>query len=134
MKRMPLAIERWESVASTRDFALLDELLADDVVFESPIVHTPQVGRVITTRYLIGAVQVLGGPRARFVRRWFEDRSAVLELETEIDGVKINAVDIIGWNSEDRISHFKVMVRPLKAINVLRQAMDQLLTASSTES
>jgi hypothetical protein len=56
----------------------------------------------------------------------------VLELETEIDGVKINAVDIISWNSEDQISHFKVMVRPLKAINVLHQAMNQLLAASST--
>jgi hypothetical protein len=70
MKRIPLAIERWESVASKRDFALLDQLLADDVVFESPIVHTPQVGRAITTRYLVGAVQLLGGPQARFVRRW----------------------------------------------------------------
>jgi hypothetical protein len=59
---MPLAIERWESIASKRDFALLDQLLADDVVFESPIVYTPQVGRAITARYLIGAVQVLGGP------------------------------------------------------------------------
>jgi len=63
MKRIPLAIERWESVASKRDFALLDQLLADDVVFESPIVHTPQVGRAITTRYLVGAVRCWAVPR-----------------------------------------------------------------------
>jgi hypothetical protein len=134
MSIVPIAIERWESIASTRDFALLDQLLADDVVFESPVVHTPQVGRAITTRYLTGAVQVLGGPKARFVRRWFAEDSAVLELETEVDGVKINAVDIISWNSENRISHFKVMVRPLKAINVLHQAMAQLLADSGTRS
>src|SRR5262245_23275894 len=134
MKRIPLAIERWESVASKRDFALLDQLLADDVVFESPIVHTPQVGRAITTRYLIGAVQVLGGPEARFVRQWFAEQSAVLELETEIDGVKINAVDIISWNSEDRINHFKVMVRPLKAINAVHQAMGRQLATSGATS
>jgi len=75
---------------------------------------------------------VLGGPQARFVRRWFAEDSAVLEIETEIDGVKINAVDIIGWNSKDQINHFKVMVRPLKAINVLHQAMAQILAATST--
>ena len=91
--------------------------------------HTPQVGRAITTRYLIAAVQLLGGHEARLVRRWFAEESAVLELETEIDGVKINLVDIISWNSEDRINHFKVMVRPQKAINLLHQAMGQLLAA-----
>ncbi|MEY9537979.1 hypothetical protein ABIE85_001039 [Bradyrhizobium diazoefficiens] len=57
----------------------------------------------------------------------------MLELQTEIDGVKLNAVDIISWNSEDRINHFKVMVRLLKAINVLQQAMAQLLAASAAE-
>lgn len=131
MRTTPSAIERWVSIARNRDFALLEQLLADDVVFESPIVHTPQIGRAITTRYLMGAVQVLGGPEARFVRRWCAEGSAVLELETEIDGVKINAVDIISWNSDDQITHFKVMVRPLKAINVLHQAMSRLMATSS---
>ena len=126
---LPLAVERWEVIANTRNYALLDGLLADDVVFESPIVHTPQIGAAITKKYLIAAVQVLGGPKARFVNHWLADHSAVLELEAEVDGVKINAVDIISWNAEDRITHFKVMVRPLKAINVLHQAMGRLLAA-----
>ena len=129
----PLAVERWETIANTRDFALIDELLADDVVFESPIVHTPQIGRAITAKYLAAAVRILGGPKANFVRRWFADQSAVLELETEVDGVKVNAVDIISWNAEGRINYFKVMVRPLKAIEIVHRAMGQLFADARAE-
>ena len=130
----PLASEHWEKIAESGDFDLLDQLLADDVVFESPIVHAPQVGRAITKTYLIAAVQVLNSPESRWVNRWFGEQSAVLELETRIDGLTINAVDIISWNSEDRINHFKVMVRPLKAINALHQAMGRQLAASGATS
>jgi hypothetical protein len=129
-----LASERWEQIAESGDFDLLDDLLADDVVFESPIVHTPQLGRAIAKAYLVAAVRVLKSPEARFVNRWFAEQSAVLELETKIDGVTINAVDIICWNSEGRINHFKVMVRPLKAINALHQAMGRQLAMSDAKS
>jgi hypothetical protein len=129
-----LASERWEHIAASGDFDLLDQLLADDVVFESPIVHTPQVGRAITKAYLVAAVQALNGPEARFVNRWLGDHSAVLELESQIDGLTINAVDIISWNSEGRINRFKVMVRPLKAINALHQAMGRQLATSGAKS
>jgi hypothetical protein len=128
------ASERWEQIAGSGDFGLLDRLLADDVIFESPVVHTPQLGRAITKAYLVAAVQVLGGPDFRWVNRWFSEQSAVLELETRIDGLTINAVDIISWNSEGRITHFKVMVRPLKAINALHQAMGRQLAASLAKS
>ena len=80
--------ERWEHIAASGDFDQLDELLADDVVFESPVVHTPQLGRAITKAYLVAAVQVLGSPEFRWVNRWFAERSAVLELETRIDGLR----------------------------------------------
>ena len=128
------ASERWEQIAESGDFDLLDELLADDVIFESPVVHTPQVGRAITKAYLVAAVQVLKGPEFRWVNRWFSEQSAVLELETRLDGLTINAVDIISWNSQGRITHFKVMVRPLKAINALHQAMGQQLASSPATS
>ena len=127
---LPVAIERWENIAKTGNFETLGQLLADDIVFESPIVHTPQIGRDVARKSLMGEVRVLGGPDSRFVRRWFAEQSAVLELEAQVEGIKINAVDIIGWNAEDRIEHFKVMVRPLKAINVLHQAMGQMLSSN----
>jgi hypothetical protein len=127
---IPPAIERWEHIVKSRDMDLLDQLLADDVVFESPVVHTPQVGRAITRTYLVAALQVLTGPEFRYVGRWLSEQSAVLEFETQLAGLTINGVDIISWNSEDRINRFKVMVRPLKAINAVHQAMGRQLAAS----
>src|SRR5262249_17632897 len=123
-------LERWEHVVKGRDLDLLDQLLADDMVFESPVVHTPQFGRAITRAYLVAALQVLNGPEFRYVRSWLGEQSAVLEFETRLAGLTINGVDIISWNSEDRINRFKVMIRPLKAINAVHQAMGQQLSAS----
>jgi hypothetical protein len=131
---IPPAIERWEHVVKSRDLDLLDQLLADDAVFESPVVHTPQVGRAITRTYLVAALQVLTGPEFRYVGHWLGEQSAVLEFATRLAGLTINGVDIIGWNSEDRINRFKVMIRPLKAINAVHQAMGQQLAAGGPKS
>ncbi len=123
----PAAIQAWHAYMETIDPARLDALLAEEVVFESPVVHTPQRGKAITTKYLLGAAAVLGGPSFRYLRTWYGERSAVLEFACEIEGIAVNGVDIIDWDEADRITHFKVMVRPLKAINVLHQQMGAML-------
>lgn len=124
----PLAIENWHKAMKQRDPALLDQLLADDVVFQSPVVHTPQKGKPITSLYLTAAMQVLGNDQFRYVGEWFGETSAVLEFETVIEGISINGIDMIGWNDAGQINSFKVMVRPLKAINMLHQMMGAMLT------
>jgi len=124
----PATIERWHETAQARDPARLEALLAEDVVFQSPVVHTPQRGKAITTKYLAAALAVLGGADFRYVAQWIGETSAVLEFTTSIDGIEVNGVDI-GWNDEDRIMSFKVMLRPLKAIEVVRQRMAAALTA-----
>jgi hypothetical protein len=96
-------------------------------VFESPVVHTPQRGRDITFKYLLGADKVLGGPGFSYVGEWRSDSGAVLEFENVIEGIRINGVDIITFGSDGRITHFKVMVRPLKAINLLHRLMGEQL-------
>ena len=116
-------IERWHEIARARDPAGLEALLAEDVVFLSPVVHAPQRGKAITTKYLSAALAVLGGESFRYVGQWLGENSAVLEFATSLDGVEVNGVDIIGWNAEGRIDSFKVMVRPLKAIEAVRQKM-----------
>jgi len=123
----PAPIARWHEIAASRNPAALDALLADDVVFQSPVVHTPQAGKPITTAYLTAAVQVLGGEKFHYMDEWLGPSSAVLEFATEIDGIQINGVDIIGWNEAGLITSFKVMVRPLKAINILHQKMATML-------
>jgi hypothetical protein len=103
------------------------DLLDPEAVFESPVVHTPQRGREITFKYLLGADKVLGGPGFTYIGEWRSDTGAVLEFENEIDGIRINGVDIITFGNDGRITHFKVMVRPLKAINLLHRLMGQQL-------
>lgn len=116
-------LQRWHDYIAKGDPAALDDLLADDVVFESPVVHTPQRGKAITLQYLRAAGQVLGGPGFTYVGEWRAEGSAVIEFEHEVEGIRINGVDMIWWNEDGKIVRFKVMVRPLKAINLLHQMM-----------
>lgn len=126
----PAAIENWHRVVKSKDPKGLDDILADDVVFQSPVVHTPQRGKAITMTYLTAAMHVLNNDdRFRYVGEWFGPDSAILEFETEIDGIVINGIDMIGWNKEGKIDRFKVMVRPLKAINLLHSLMAERLAA-----
>ena len=121
-------LDKWYAyIMRSHDPAALWDLLHPDAVFESPVVHTPQRGREITFKYLAGAVKVLGGPSFSFVREWRNERGAVVEFEGEIDGVRINGVDIITTGDDGRITHFKVMVRPLKALNLLHRLMGEQL-------
>jgi hypothetical protein len=122
------ALDGWYAYMKTHDHAALRDLLHPEVVFESPVVHTPQRGREITFKYLASAGKVLGGAGFRYVGEWRGDNGVVLEFETEIDGIKINGVDIITFTDDgNQIAHFKVMVRPLKAINLLHRLMGEQL-------
>src|SRR2546430_2714888 len=127
MTMNPKAIETWESIVESGDLSLLDPLLAEDAVFESPVAHTAQVGRSKARAYLSGAVKALKSSHFHFVGRWFCNRSAVLEFRTRLDGLDVNGVDIISWNAADQITHFKVMVRPLKAIQAVQEAISRQL-------
>ncbi len=123
------ALETWHRLVREHDPAGLDDLLADDVVFHSPVVHTPQRGKALTRTYLGAAFKVFFNPSFRYVRELQQGDHAVLEFETEIDGIVVNGVDMITWNSEGRIVDFKVMLRPLKANNLIHQKMGQMLEA-----
>ena len=116
------ALDKWYGYMKSHDKAALWDLLHPDAVFESPVVHTPQRGRDITFKYLSSAEQVLGGEGFKYVGEWRSDNGAVLEFVKEIDGITINGVDIITF-ADGQITHFKVMVRPLKAMNLLHQLM-----------
>ncbi|MEZ6028710.1 MAG: nuclear transport factor 2 family protein [Hyphomonadaceae bacterium] len=124
---VPETIRRWHRIALENLPDELAGILAEDAVFESPVVHTPQQGRAIVEAYLRGALKVLNTSHFRYGGEWYGDRSAVLEFFSEVDGVKINGVDIIAWNEAGLITHFKVMVRPLKAINKLHEKMGEYL-------
>jgi SnoaL-like domain len=121
-------IERWHAFLSGgHDPAALDALLADDVVFYSPAVFSPQEGRAKTAMYLSAAAKVFGGTDFHYVGEWFAERSAVLEFAATIDGIYVNGVDMITWNEDERIVSFKVMMRPFKGLQAIMPRMAELL-------
>ncbi|MEQ8659528.1 MAG: nuclear transport factor 2 family protein [Gammaproteobacteria bacterium] len=123
-------ITTWHRLVRERDPRGLDALLDEDAVFVSPVVHTPQRGRAKAAAYLTAAFDVFFDPGFRYVREIVGEHDAMLEFEVELDGIAVNGVDIIKWNDAGRIVEFKVMLRPLKAINVVHQRMAALLAAT----
>jgi hypothetical protein len=117
-------LARWHAcMESEGDAAALSAIIADDCVFHSPVVHTPQSGKPIVMAYLLAAAQTLGNDSFHYVRELVDGDEMMLEFVTEMEGITVNGVDIIHWNAEGKISDFKVMVRPLKAINKVWEMM-----------
>ena len=123
----PPVIQRWISIIENGRTDELDALLADDVVFFSPAVFTPQEGRHKTALYLTAAAKVFGTKDFHYVEQWYKDESAILEFAATIDGIYVNGVDMIHWNDDGQIVSFKVMLRPLKALQAIIPAMAELL-------
>jgi hypothetical protein len=122
-------LDAWHRLVREHDPSGLNALLADDAIFYSPVVHTPQRGKALTAGYLTAAFQVFFNPTFRYVREIAGASDAMLEFETVIDGVLVNGVDIIKWNASGQIVEFKVMIRPLKAINLIHQRMAAMLAS-----
>ena len=128
MTEHPIAL--WHRLVQERNPRGLDALLDVNAVFLSPVVHAPQRGKKLAAMYLAAAFQVFCNPTFRYVREIVGSTDAMLEFETEIDGVLVNGVDIIKWNEAGQIVEFKVMLRPLKAINLVHQLMAAMLQAN----
>jgi len=125
-------LETWHRMVRTGDASALPALVAEDAVFYSPVVHSPRQGRDQMVMYLGAAFKVVRNPSFRYVREIVGERDAMLEFETTMDGVQVNGVDIITWNEAGRIVEFKVMIRPLKGINIVHQKMLEALQAGTS--
>lgn len=121
----PLGI--WHQAIKEKNTDYLRQILADDVVLHSPIVHTLIEGKKIVTLYLMAAFHTFVTSEFRYVRELANEKTAILEFTTEIDGIFVNGVDMISWNEEGLITDFKVMVRPLKAVNLIHKKMEMML-------
>lgn len=131
-------IKKWHDHIKGEFPGGLNKLLADDVIFYSPIVFSPQNGKELTTLYLMAAGNTFGGDKAKdgtlegssfkYTKEILEGNQAMLEFETQIDGKYINGVDIITFNESGKISEFKVMIRPLQAVQIIHEQMQKMLT------
>ena len=124
---MAIALDSWHDIIRNGDASALDTLIADDAVFHSPVVHTPQVGKAIVVKYLTAAANVLLDESFKYLREMVDERQAMLEFQVTLDDIVINGVDHIRWNDNNQIIEFKVWVRPLKGMQKLHQAMAEQL-------
>ncbi|MFY0653113.1 MAG: nuclear transport factor 2 family protein [Cyclobacteriaceae bacterium] len=126
---MESTLKKWHEFFATKNPAILNELLTKDVVFHSPVVWKPQEGKMITTAYLLAAMKVFAADDTGFqyVGEVSNEQRAVLEFTCVIDDITINGVDIIDINEEGKITSFKVMIRPLKAVNKIHKKMAEML-------
>ena len=121
-------LQNWfDYMMGGHDRGRLLEMLHDDVVFRSPVVHTPQEGKAVTFAYLSAAGNTLGNGAFKYTRIFDCGDRAVLEFETEMDGIHVNGIDMIEWDDAGQIIDFKVMVRPLKAMQTVHAAMGRML-------
>lgn len=121
----------WHKYIETEDAEVLSAIVADDAVFLSPVVHTPQEGKAKVMLYLLSAAKVLNGEGFSYVRELVDGENVLLEFVSQVDGIHINGIDLIRFDEKGMIKDFKVMVRPLKAINKLWELMAAQLQASS---
>lgn len=122
-------IAKWHAYTETPSPAALNALLHEDVVFHSPVVHTPQRGKQITFAYLWAANSTLGNESFKYLREVVDGPHVVMEFETKMDGVTVNGIDMITFDADGLIIDFKVMVRPLQAVNKVHQQMGEMLKA-----
>ena len=123
-----VGLQKWHEVmegGSSPDG--LAAIIREDAVFHSPVVHTPQVGRPIVVAYLSAAGKTLGNESFEYVRELVDGDNAMLEFTTEMDGVHVNGIDLIRFDEDGMIADFKVMVRPLKAVNKVWEQMAAML-------
>ena len=120
-------IHKWHEVVNSDDLNALDNLIAEGAIFSSPVVFTPMEGKEITMMYLHAAGQSFNMEKFKYTKEIHDDMNSVLEFETYIDEISVNGVDMIEWNEEGKISNFKVMIRPFKAVQKVQEKMVEAL-------
>ena len=124
-------IHKWHEVVNSDDLNALDNLIAEGAIFSSPVVFTPMEGKEITMMYLHAAGQSFNMEKFKYTKEIHDDMNSVLEFETYIDEISVNGVDMIEWNEEGKISNFKVMIRPFKAVQKVQEKMVEALESLS---
>ena len=124
-------IHKWHEVIESDDLKMLDEIIADDAVFSSPVVFKPIEVKEITMMYLHAAGQSFNIEKFKYTKEIHDDMNSVLEFETYIDDISVNGVDMIEWNEDGKICNFKVMIRPFKAVQKVQEKMIEALESLS---
>jgi hypothetical protein len=108
---------------AARDVAAIEPLLAEDVVFHSPIAYQEYSGRALTAAIVRGAGRVLAD--FRYVREiaGVDGRDHALMFAATVNGREVHGCDFLHVNDDGLIDDLTVMVRPLSGANALAEAM-----------
>lgn len=116
-------MKQFREAVEARDADAMRELLADDVVFTSPVAFKPYPGKAITSAILRGVLRVFED--FRYIREINDTggRDSALVFEATVDGKRVTGCDFIHVDEEGKIDDFMVMVRPLSGAQALAEAM-----------
>ena len=116
-------IKEWHEIVKSGNTEKLSTLIDRDCIFYSPVVFTPQEGKEVTLKYLSAAALVFGDKSFTYTKEIINKNNACLEFELELNNIKINGVDLISWNKENKIIEFRVLIRPLKGVQLIHELM-----------
>ncbi|WP_180003732.1 MULTISPECIES: nuclear transport factor 2 family protein [unclassified Acinetobacter] len=123
------AITRWHEMLETRDMSILNELLADNVVFRSPVAFHPYPGKQVVFFILTNVIQVF--ENFTYHREFLSEdgNNVVLEFSANVGDKKLKGIDMIQFNDEGQIIDFEVMIRPKSGLEALAIEMGQRIQA-----
>ena len=116
-------IKEWHEIVESGNTENLSSIIDSDCIFYSPVVFTPQKGKELTIKYLSAAALVFGDDSFKYIKEVINEKNACLEFELKLNGIEINGVDLISWNDKNKISEFKVLIRPLKGVQLIHELM-----------
>ena len=115
----------FREAVDARDLAAVEAMLADDVVFRSPVAHRPYPGKAITAAILRAVIEVFEDFHyVREIQDGSDDgRDHVLVFEAKVEGLDVTGADFLRYNDEGKVAEIMVMVRPLRAAEALARQM-----------
>ncbi|ENX30980.1 MULTISPECIES: nuclear transport factor 2 family protein [Acinetobacter] len=119
------SIARWHEMLETRDMSILNELLAEEVVFRSPVAFQPYPGKQMVFFILTNVIQVF--ENFTYHREFISEdgNNVVLEFSANVGDKKLKGVDMIQFNEEGQMIDFEVMIRPKSGLEALAVQMGQ---------
>lgn len=120
-------LKTWHKFITDRDSDTLDNFIAEDAKLYSPVVFKPVEGKFMVSMYLKAASKIIANDKFRYVNEVVNSKNAILEFETEINGIWVNGVDMLEFTKEGLLKEIKVMIRPLKGIQIVHQKMGEYL-------
>ena len=111
----------FREAVDAKDMNAVEAMLADDVVFRSPVAFESYPGKAITNAILRSVVEVFED--FHYVREIDDDTKHALVFEAKVDGLELTGCDFLVYDDEGKIIDFMVMVRPLKAAQALAARM-----------